>query len=241
MKFNVKKFLKKILRKIFKKRNYKMGNLVSGREVSPGGAFDSMPQGVMGMETGMGGDQISGQWTNPYTGQTVFARQMIDNGGEALIVTDQGVIPMSEFGQFVKMDENQPMVTSTPPPTQNIQTNLGGLQMSDEDTKLLAGLNNPKPVKQPSLDKPLNQQSTKQHSKIEVETKSPNYDIIDKLFKKFGTDININVSIDWNEFPKDKLETLTDIFDVPKKEIAEYLIENFLNKENIMNKIIIKI
>lgn len=215
-----------------------MEPLVSGREVSTGGTFNSMPQGVVGMEIGTGGDQITGQWSNPYTGQIVFARQMIDNGGEALIVTDQGVIPMTEFGQFVRIDENQPNVSSAPQlQIPSVQTNIGGVEMSDEDAKLLTGLNNPKPYSKDLLNKPLNQQSTQQYSQIEVETKSTNYDIIDKLFKKFGTDININVSIDWNEFPKDKLETLTDIFDVPKKEIAEYLINKFLNKEKLSEQL----
>lgn len=232
MKQLVKKFLKKIHNKIRKIIKY-MGNLVSGREVSADGVMESPPQGVIGMETSIGGDQISGKWINTQTGQIVYARQLIDNGGEAIVVTDIGPIPMSQFVQFVQMDEKEYVNKDAQP----LQTSFGeNLQLSDEDNKLLAGLTKPTQPSLPSLDKPLSQQTSQQYqsSTIQVETESPNYKMIDKLFKKFNT-LKVKVDIDWNDFPKDKLETLIDIFDVPKNEIADYIIKNYLSTELLSN------
>ena len=156
MKTQEKRSLKKILDKVFTKFReiiYRfMGNLVSGREVSSGGVMDSPPQGVMGTEVGIGGDQISGKWINTQTGQVVYARQLIDNGGEAIVVTDAGPIPMSQFVQFVQMDETE---YANPEANKPLQTSFGeDLQLSEEDSKLLSNLNNPKPIElpKPSLD-----------------------------------------------------------------------------------------
>lgn len=222
-----------------------MGNsLVSGREVSAGGIMNGAPEGVMTNTLSTGGDQISGKWTNVRTGVTVYARQMIDNGNEALIVTDKGVIPMSEFVEFVQINEEEYVNNDVEP----IKTDWGSVKLNNEDNELLSNLSNVNlsntnlsNVNQPqlpSLDKPLTSvKSTPTISHQEMSVECTNYNIIDKLFSKFDNTISISVNLDWGAFPKDKIETLIEIFDVPKDDIIEYIIKKYLTIDNIKQSI----
>lgn len=215
-------------------------SIVSGRVVSEGGVTNNPPtQGVMGVETGLGGDQISGKWINPRTGQEVWAQRLIDDGNGALIVTDKGIIPMSEFSEFVQMGEETGVSGAPVQPIINDSSNM----MSSEDKAMISSINtnNPKPQKpQISLDEPLTSQinhiESNSYINTTVKTESANYKMIDKLFTKFDS-LDIKVDIDWGNFPKSQIESLIDIFDVPKKEIAEYIIKKYFNSESLTEKI----
>lgn len=206
-----------------------MGNsLVSGRVVSEGGVSSGPPQGVMGVETNLGGDQISGKWVNTRTGQEVWAQRMIDDGNGALVVTDKGVIPMSEFTEFVQMGDEQ--LGESPSVTPQITDNSN--LMSKEDLSLISQISTD-PKKQYSLDTPIPKTF---FTPTTVTTESPNHAMIDKLFTKFDG-VKIKVEIDWGDFPKDKIETLTDIFDIPKSEISEYIVNKYFDNSSIAKEI----
>lgn len=232
MKQQEKKSFWKIL-KIKIREIINMGNsLVSGTVISEGGVSSGPPQGVMGVESGLGGDQISGKWINTRTGQEVWAQRMIDDGNCALVVTDKGIIPMTEFTEYVQVGEEE-MGVITPNISQiHDTTNL----VSKEDMMMINQISSGT-QRTHSLDAPIIPEVfTQVNSPVITPTESQNYAIIDKLFSKFDG-LNIKVEIDWGSFPKDKLETLTDIFDVPKSEIAEYIVAKYFNNESIAKEI----
>lgn len=221
--------------------NIMMNGIVSGRVVSEGGVANNPPtQGVMGVETGLGGDQISGKWVNPRTGQEVWAQRLIDDGNGALIVTDKGIITMTDFSEFVQMGEETGASIAPAQPMINDNSNL----MSNEDKAMISGVNMNKPKPQQpqfSLDEPLTAQinhidTSNSYVNTTVKTESANYKMIDKLFTKFDK-LDIKVDIDWGDFPKNQIESLVDIFDVPRKEIAEYIIKKYFNSESLAEKI----
>jgi hypothetical protein len=199
---------------------------VHGREVAEGGP--SMNSGMVGMEVAAGGDQISGKWINQFTGEVVNVRQFINDGDEGLVVTDKGTISLSEFTNYIQCDESTTeMVAQSPQPS------YYDSMMSEEDRKLISG----EGPKNNFLDRPLTQ---KTNSNIVIETKTPNEDAIDKLFKKFSDTLStISFQMYWGDFPKDVLDSLVSILDIPEEEIAQYIIKHILT-ENKLKEIIAK-
>ena len=186
------------------------------------------------------GEDISGKWINTRTGQVVTARQIINDGDIAMVVTDAGLIPMNEFSNYVQMSDEEVGKLSNA----NIQMNDNNI--TDEDKALIGSFGK---EKQPEFDlnKPLpstKKLATPEKSQVEelnkstiiVETESTNYKLINKVFTKFGSP-ELSISINWNDFPKEQLNNLVNIFDVPIDEIAEYIAKNLLNIENIKETI----
>lgn len=225
-----KYWFKKIVDK-FKKRIYNImgiNNDVSGREIQS--TDGQMMQGVGGVEVSAGGDQISGKWFDPSTGLEVNVLRTIDDGNGLSIVTDKGVMSGQEFCRFIQMDANQSGVNMNSVSVNN-QKPMELTGLSDKDKQLLGQITNEVSF---SLDKPIPQQQISNKNPISKPVESTNYKMIDKLFNKFKDKSPIiDVKINWGDFPKEQIETLTDIFDVPKYEIADYMISKFLSKENI--------
>jgi hypothetical protein len=207
---------------------------VHGREVAEGGP--SMNPGMVGMEVAAGGDQISGKWINQFTGEVVNVRQFINDGDEGLVVTDKGTMSLSEFTNYIQCDESTTKMVAQP-----TQPSSYDSMMSEEDRKLISG----EGPKNNFLDKPLITQrpdlnASTIHSIINIETKTPNEDAIDKLFKKFSDTLStISFQMYWGDFPKDVLDSLVSILDIPEEEIAQYIIKHILT-ENKLKEIIAK-
>ena len=190
------------------------------------------------------GEDIQGQWINMRTGHVVTARQIVNDGENVVVVTDAGLIPMTEFSNYTQMSEEEV--------GQAQQPNAGQISTTDmtaEDQALMSQFGKQKP-EEPAFDinKPLTAQALQKNessqiikennssSTIKVETESENYKLINKVFNKFGYP-KISVSIDWGEFPKEQLDNLIEIFDVPKEEIIEYLLEKLINLDNLKDEI----
>lgn len=206
-----------------------MANGVSGREIQS--TDGQIIQGVGGVEISAGGDQISGKWFDPSSGMEVNVLRTIDTGDGLSIVTDKGVLSGQQFSRFIQMDVNQSSAIMSIP--NNVPQNINMDSLSDEDKMLINQASGQKRI---SLDHPITNQPQfiAQQQNISQSNESTNYKIIDKLFKKFeDKSPEVKVNIQWGDFPKEQLSTLIDIFDVPKEEIAEYIVNKFLSSDNI--------
>ena len=63
--------------------------------------------------------------------------------------------------------------------------------------------------------------------------KNKNYDLIKKVFDKFPLERTINFEIVEEEWPFKEFNMLVNVLDVPLKDICDYVIENFLDKDHL--------
>lgn len=178
---------------------------------------------------------ISGKWTNKLNGQTINVRDSIIDGDRMIIISDHGQIDMAEFSQYY------------------IQTSD---EVYDESGKVI----DKQPVQFSEIKQPTNQYSNYDYSNAPINTEyvkekvsnpkdivvsSPvkqelkgNFDLIDKLFKKKNYKPVISINIDSDNFPLNELKMLMDIYDVDSVDIANYLLKEYINQDNISESIL---
>ena len=184
----------------------------------------------------MGQGDISGTWFNPRTGQTVTARQIISDGDQTFVQTDQGMIDMNDFSQFVQMGEEEftERVDQAVFSAENMEIINKQKNQFQEDL-----LN--KPLSNKTLsNKPLENVSTP--STIEVETKQVkniNDEILDRAFAKIeGTPRITNIEIDWDGLPLEKIKSMIDLMDLSVADVSKYILKKYFKTTNIIeNKI----
>lgn len=197
------------------------------------------PPGAQGPDMNM-----TGKWTKlhpQYPGpSTLFVRDSIMDGNDMIVVTDQGNMSMSDFANnyYKESDEeynidgsvratSTPPSISTPPP---IKTDI------DYDI-LTAGMGeNPNvepeiPVVQQYV--PTDTVVENKPSTVSIELKNNTNDAIDKVFSKLESSPRVDVSLYWDQFPKNEMQMLIKYFDVSMDDIATYIVQNFITKEII--------
>lgn len=185
----------------------------------------------------MGQGDISGTWFNPRTGQKVIARQMINDGDNSYVMTDQGMIDMAEFSQFVQMgdelfDNDGNKIGNA---EESIEDVFQEVQEQEYDYSLL---NKPLSNKNSTITTPV------KHSTIEVKTeehqeKDINEEILDRAFAKIeGTPRIINVEIDWDGLPIEKIKSMIELMDLSVADVSKYILKKYFKTTNIIeNKI----
>lgn len=189
-----------------------------------------------------------GKWVNMYTQDIVMVRDTIQDGDQMLVITDKGQIPMKDFTNYVQLEDDeivpsiQDLYNGQPnnsllaqinqgiPAEDQITTNnISSVKKNKKHNKLLEGLG--EPIKTNSKKEQDNKKST---VKIEEETKkNSNYDLIKKVFDKFPVERSIEFSIIEEEWPFKEFNMLVNILDVPVEDICSYVIDNYLNKDNL--------
>lgn len=163
-------------------------------------------------------------WMNPATGQIIKVQQIINDGNDMLAITNNGPMKMSEFSQYIQVSDD--MVEDPFKKDNNVEF----------DTSEFAK------VEQPfSLDKPLNSQQnsllnqplTNTSSKIAVETKNVEDEIMDRIFGKIETEPEIKFNIDWSNFPIKKIIGTAQMLDISTADIAKEIIKRYFKTENI--------
>lgn len=207
MKQPEEKFWKKIAKKIFK-RNYMTGQ----------------------------GD-ISGSWFNPKTGQTVNVRQIITDGNESFVQTDQGMLNMMEFSNFIQMgdeifdkDGNKTGEEKIP-----IEEIFSTYEQEKPDMSLLNKplTNNKSTIEVKATEKP------KANKVEEHQEKDINEEILDRAFAKIeGTPRIVNVEIDWDGLPIEKIKSMIELMDLSVADVSKYILKKYFKTTNIIeNKI----
>lgn len=193
---------------------------------------------------------ISGKWLNKRTGNQIMVRDSIIDGDNMMILSDIGQISMDEFSRdYIQVSEdiydnsgkaigkaNDGGIIDIPTKQPNIQTKPQDItELIDIDPDSIPKKKSPKKkdvveeTKQTEVKNQSVQQTSKNGDTIKNADTIKNIDIIGKVFTKIKTKPTISISIDWNEFPKQEISTLTNFLDVDKTEIAKYIREYYMN------------
>jgi len=189
-----------------------------------------------------GGGMITpGKWTNKNTGKQVFVRDSVIDGDHMIILTDSGQISMSEFSKnYIQADDigQIPSLDDLYGHAPNSKTNNSLLaqinQGLDKEDQIKIN-NNQKQIKveRNVIDKTVVDVQTKQVQQI-----NKNYELIKKVFDKYPIDRTINFEIVEDEWPFKEFNMLVNILDVPMKDICDYIIDNYLDKKSLSNKLV---
>lgn len=180
------------------------------------------------------GPNIEGKWFNPKTGVTLNVRQMIDDGENAVVVTDMGTIPMQDFMDFIQVaddkvyDENGNVIGNADTFEQPIAPSEPPIDKKKLD-KMFS-----KPLNGKTVEQHLEQQeASQQSSKIVVETRNVDDEIMDRIFKKIKDVPKIKFSIDWGSFPIQSIIMTAETLDIAIKDIGSEIIKRYLKPEDI--------
>ena len=203
----------------------------------------------MAIETGnIGGAMISGTWINRINGKKIVVRDCIQDGDNIVVMTNNGVLPMSDFSKYYIQQSDEEYAPSN---------YLQDAKISNDDMKELAaagyGQSNalteifipphereaaqkrqattqetPRPVS----EKP--EKAAAKPTKTAPENKDngagiTEKNLIDKIFTKTNSRPQINLTISWADIPKKELQTLIDYLDVDINNIIDYIYDNYVN------------
>lgn len=189
-----------------------------------------------------GGSMISqGQWVNKYNGKKIFVRDSVIDGDKMIVLTDIGQISMSEFSNnYVQCDEMDyvPTLDDLYGHTPNEKTNNALLSQINQGIPQEDRLEYNKPKPQLSKVNIINNfNNSNIDNNIVEKSKNKNYDLIKKVFDKFPLERTINFEIVEDEWPIKEFNMLVNVLDVPIKDICDYIIDSYLDKESLSNKL----
>lgn len=188
-----------------------------------------------------GGAMITpGKWTNKNTGKQVFVRDSVIDGDHMIILTDNGQISMSEFSKnYIQADdiEQIPSLDDLYGHAPNSKTNSSLLaqinQGLDKEDKITIN----KVPNKPIIEKKIIDNTIIDNKSQKKQKENKNYELIKKVFDKYPIDRTINFEIVEDEWPFKEFNMLVNILDVPVKDICDYIIDNYLDKESLSNKL----
>lgn len=190
---------------------------------------------------------IEGPWIDRRTGKTVFVRDAIQDGDEMVILSSAGQIPTNVFqNYFVKVSEEEYSAASMGISKEVSQNEL--LQRINQGLETGLQITQSKNEPEITLDTPIGGTTP---SKVKVSTASvelqnepvveqkketknnSNFDLIKKVFEKHTTEPGIDFNINIDEWPVEQLKMLINVFDISIEEISEYIIEHYLNQNEL--------
>ena len=165
------------------------------------------------MFNGVEGPLMEGTWYNPRTKDHFVVRESFFEDNQFVVQTMDGrLLKYSQIQDYVKWDQPIPKndpIENLPKEVENIIAPASDtLDILPEDLELLSG-------------KPLGNLHTPK-----VEYQPPvmtNGGIIEKALSKRSLP-DIQVKIDWKNFPKQEINMLMDLMDVSKSEIVEWYV-----------------
>ena len=167
----------------------------------------------------------AGKYVHRNTGKSIYVRDSVQDGESLLVITDQGQLTMKEFSEYLQVEDGEDIYI----PTVN---DLYGEKKPNK--QLLAQINQGLDPE----DRIKTKDTTQQENQVEVQIeqkqpKNKNYDLIKKVFDKFPIERTINFEIVEDEWPFKEFNMLVNVLDVPLKDICDYVIDNFLDKDHL--------
>ena len=173
--------------------------------------------------------QIEGKWISRKTGKIVVANNYASDGNDAIVMTNMGAIPMQQFmNEYVQYDEsNKESLEETLPKTYESSNVRMSSTIFDQEYDLDGDIEIP------------NSTVVIQKSSADKSTDKPteNNDIVEKFFKKIPSIPAVDISMTWEDFPKNEIMTLVNFLDVNIDDISLYIYNNIFNKDNIINNL----
>lgn len=164
----------------------------------------------------MNDGMISGSWMNMKTGKIItVVNTVMDGDNNMILMTNKGQMSFEEFSRnYVQCDDTEQKITV--PQSQPI---------SDEfliDDIPISNINN------------IEKQDIITNGTIHVEEKQQKSNsIIEDIFNKIETKPNIQISLNWDEFPINDIKTLTKYLNLTLEDIASYIVKKYVNNETI--------
>lgn len=179
-----------------------------------------------------GGGMIPpGKYIHKTSGKSIYVRDCFQDGDSLVIMSDQGQLTMKEFGEYIQVEDGEDLYIP------NLKDLYGG--QPQNKNQLLAqinqGLDPEDRIKVTSENKTETTQSVNTEIKKVVTNK--NEDLIKKVLDKFPVERTINFEIVEDEWPLQQFSMLVNVLDVPLKDICDYVVEHYLNKENLSNSL----
>lgn len=184
----------------------------------------------------MNDSMISGKWMNKNTGQIINVRDSVMDGDNMIIITNYGTIPMNEFANnYIQAsdeiyDSSGKVISTTEMSfdeianLHNTEIKRGNVKLFNDDTTVINHIEN----ESISEAKPVNKK---------INDYDLNFTLIDKLFEKTNFNPNINIKISGDSLPKVEIKMLMDIYDINIDDISKYIIDKYINTENIIDAI----
>ena len=167
-----------------------------------------------------------GKWVNKLTGEEVYVRDSFVDGDNMVVMTNKGQLTMKEFTNYIQCEDGEVIPTLSdlygkPDPSLLLRINQGidaedRIKINKESTTIIGTVNNNSVI-----------------TTIEKKKENPNYDLIKKVFDKHKIERTINFEIIEDEWPFKEFNMLVNVLDVPLKDICDYVIENYLDKEHL--------
>jgi len=170
----------------------------------------------------------TGQYIHRGTGNKIFVRDCIQDGDKMMVITDKGQLTMQEFGEYFQLEEGEDLYIPT----------LNDLYGGKPNKSLLAQINqglDPEDRIKFDEDKNIDNPQPTQNNVIENKPTpaNKNYDLIKKVLDKFPLDRTIDFNIIEEEWPFKEFNMLVNILDVPLKDICDFVVENYFDKEHL--------
>ena len=182
------------------------------------------------MDQGGHGMIPAGKYVHRATGQTIFVRDSVQDGEHLLVITDKGQITMKEFSEYIQVEDGEDIYIP------NMSDLYGKKPTGQPNQELLARINQGIDAEdriKVSSDSNKNVTGETTITQEKPKAKNKNYDLIKKVFDKFPLERTINFEIVEEEWPFKEFNMLVNVLDVPLKDICDYVIENFLDKDHL--------
>ena len=176
----------------------------------------------------------AGKYVHKSTGNVIYVRDSFQDGDKLVIMSDKGQLSMKEFSEYFQVEDGEDLYIP------QISDLYGG--QSKNKNQLLAQINQGlDPEDRIKIDNNKNTGITKEISNgglttitnINKEPINKNYDLIKKVFDKYPIERTINFEIVEDEWPFKEFNMLVNVLDVPLKDICDYVIDNFLDKDHL--------
>lgn len=213
--------------------------------------------GMQGFDAGPGGPAISGKWINRQNGRIVNVRDSVIEGDNMIVITDCGNINMMDFSKnYVQASENiydehgnvigteevdpsellymkkqtkktTSSAKSTPKQSEikvfadeTDQQQMDYDNMFSDDSELIFGIN----------------KNNNEQAPVKKST-NPKLDVIGKIFDKIDSKPRIEIKLNWADFPSEDIQVLGKYFDITNEDIAQYLCDKYVTKEDIASAV----
>lgn len=175
----------------------------------------------------------AGKYIHKSTGKIIHVRDSFQDGDNLVIMSDQGQLSMKEFGEYFQVEEGEEMYI---PNIQDLYGNNTPVNKNQLLAQINQGLDPEDRIKLDTEQKTTQINKTSQINNSSVSS-NKNYDLIKKVFEKYPIERTISFEIVENEWPFKEFSMLVNILDVPVKDICNYVIDNFFDKEHLVESL----
>lgn len=189
-------------------------------------------------------DELLGCWIDTRNGSKVNVVNNVYDGDRMILVTSVGDIDAEEFSRFfVKADETNKPVNE--PIEKTTISDFKAEQMADDpsifsNTTEIVTISETPIIQNESKSNNIQHKVIDKSEKVNVakEKESNTKSALDKFFAKIDNKPSFNVTMDWENFPKDQINMLCYLFDITIDDIAEYIQRVCLSEITVKNILI---